>query len=74
MRERGFTRVVLAGLALDFCVRYSAEDAKRAGFEVTVIEDACRAIDRDGSLDAARRSFAELGVELVASREVSAAA
>ena len=74
LRERGFTRVVLAGLALDFCVRYSAEDAKRAGFEVTVIEDACRAIDRDGSLDAARRSFAELGVDLVASREVSAAA
>jgi nicotinamidase/pyrazinamidase len=68
LRERGLNRVFLAGLALDFCVRYSAEDAYRCGFEVIVVEDACRAIDVSGSLDAARRRFAELSVPLVATR------
>jgi nicotinamidase/pyrazinamidase len=63
LRERGFTRVFLAGLALDFCVRYSAEDAKRETFEVVVVEDACRAIDVDGSLDDTRLSFTALGIE-----------
>ena len=62
LRERGFTRVFLAGLAFDFCVRYSAEDASREGFEVVVIEDACRGIDVDGSMAAARDSFDELGI------------
>ena len=47
LRERGFERVFLAGLALDFCVRHSAEDARKLGFAATVIEDACRAIDID---------------------------
>ena len=61
-RERGFTRVVLAGLAFDFCVRYSAEDAQREGFEVVVIEDACRGIDVDGSMTAARESLERLGI------------
>jgi nicotinamidase/pyrazinamidase len=62
MRERGFVRVFLAGLAFDFCVRYSAEDAKRENFEVVVVEDACRGIDVDGSMEDARRSFAALGI------------
>jgi nicotinamidase/pyrazinamidase len=62
LRERGFSRVVLAGLAFDFCVRYSAEDAHRQGFAVTVVEDACRAIDVEGSLAATRQRFAELGI------------
>lgn len=62
IRERGFTRVLLVGLALDFCVRYTAEDAHRAGFSVVVIEDACRAIDVEGSLLAARQSLADLRV------------
>jgi nicotinamidase/pyrazinamidase len=44
LRERGFTRVFLAGLATDFCVAFSAEDAMRAGFQAIVLEDACRAI------------------------------
>jgi nicotinamidase/pyrazinamidase len=44
LRERGFLRVFIAGLAFDFCVRYSAEDARRIGFDVVVIEDACRGI------------------------------
>jgi nicotinamidase/pyrazinamidase len=62
LRERGFRRVFLAGLALDFCVRYSAEDASREGFDVVVIEDACRGIDVDGSVAATRESLNTLGV------------
>jgi nicotinamidase/pyrazinamidase len=62
LRERGFDRVFVAGLALDFCVRYSVEDARKLGFEVTVIEDACRAIDTGGSMDETRRNFASAGV------------
>jgi len=65
LRERGLTRVFAAGLALDFCVRYSAEDARREGFAVAVIEDACRGIDVDGSVDATRGSFAALDVTAV---------
>jgi nicotinamidase/pyrazinamidase len=65
LRERGFTRLFFAGLAFDFCVRYSAEDAKRHGFEAFVVEDACRAIDLAGSEAAARASFAALGVPCV---------
>jgi nicotinamidase/pyrazinamidase len=60
--ERRFERVFLAGLALDFCVRYSAEDARKLGFPATVIEDACRAIDIDGSMAETRRSFAAAGI------------
>jgi len=62
LRQRGFSRVFLAGLALDFCVRYSAEDARREGFTVFVIEDACRGIDVDGSVAATHASLAALGV------------
>ncbi len=65
LRERGFSRVFLAGLAFDFCVRYSAEDARREGFEVVVIEDACRSIDVDGSAAATRQLLRELGVRCV---------
>ena len=61
LRERGFKRVVLAGLALDFCVRYSAEYAHRQGFDVVVIEYACRAIHLAGSLAATRASLAAIG-------------
>jgi nicotinamidase/pyrazinamidase len=63
LRERGIKRVFVCGLALDFCVRYSAEDARRQGFDVAVIEDACRGIDLGGSVQAARESFAALGIE-----------
>jgi nicotinamidase/pyrazinamidase len=62
LRERGFTRVFLAGLAFDFCVRYSAEDAKNEGFDVIVFEDACRAIDVGGSVLATRTTFNTIGV------------
>jgi nicotinamidase/pyrazinamidase len=62
LRERGFTRVFLVGLATDFCVAYSAVDARKAGFEVVVIEDACRAIDTGDSLTAAWERMRDAGV------------
>jgi nicotinamidase/pyrazinamidase len=65
LRECELKTIFVAGLALDFCVRFSAEDARKAGFEVAVIEDACRGIDLDGSTAAAHRSFAELGIPVV---------
>jgi nicotinamidase/pyrazinamidase len=61
LRDRGFTRVFLAGLAFDFCVRYSTEDARREGFPVVVVEDACRGIDIEGSMDATRESLGKIG-------------
>ena len=70
LRERGLKRVFLAGLALDFCVRYSAEDARRCGFEVIVAEDACRGIDVNGSVAAARQKFRDLVIPLVATRSI----
>jgi nicotinamidase/pyrazinamidase len=66
LRERAFHRVFLCGLATDFCVRYSAEDAKSLGFDVAVIIDACRGIDSGGSLAEAHESFRQRGV-----REIS---
>jgi nicotinamidase/pyrazinamidase len=74
LRERGLARLFLAGLAFDFCVRFSAEDARRAGFDVRVVEDACRAIDMEGSAAATRRSLAELGIPLVRAEEVAGSA
>ena len=65
LRERGLTRVFLAGLALDFCVRYSAEDAHREGLAAVVIADACRGIDVDGSVAETRRDLAALGVTTI---------
>ncbi|MCB1433884.1 MAG: isochorismatase family protein, partial [Alphaproteobacteria bacterium] len=64
LKERGFTRVTCVGLAFDFCVRFSAEDAHALGFETEVIEAACRAIDLNGSAAATRSSFAERGIVL----------
>jgi nicotinamidase/pyrazinamidase len=74
LRERGFTRVFMAGLAFDFCVRYSAEDARHEGFEVIVIEDACRGIDVEGSVAATRRSFVERNIRCVFADVVDATA
>jgi nicotinamidase/pyrazinamidase len=65
LRECDLTRVFLAGLALDYCVRYSAEDAQAQGFAVIIVEDACRAIDGSGSLDAAHRSFSQRNISVV---------
>jgi nicotinamidase/pyrazinamidase len=65
LRERELKTVFVAGLAFDFCVRYSAEDARKAGFEVAVIEDACRGIDLEGSMAAAHHSLKSLGISIV---------
>ena len=72
LRERGFSRIFLAGLALDFCVRYSAEDARREGFAVFVVEDGCRGIDVADSVAATRASFAALGIACLAMAEFAA--
>src|ERR1035437_4253865 len=71
--ERGFRRVFLAGLAFDFCVRYSAEDARREGFEAIVIEDACRSIDVDGSMAATRELFTASGIRCIPASAVAGA-
>jgi nicotinamidase/pyrazinamidase len=64
LRERGFTRVFLAGLAFDFCVLWSAEDARRLGFEAVVLEDGCRSLDLAGSAAAARARLAAAGATI----------
>jgi nicotinamidase/pyrazinamidase len=64
LRERGLTRLRLAGIATDYCVAWSALDARREGFAVTVIVDACCAIDLDGSLDRALAEMRAAGVVL----------
>jgi nicotinamidase/pyrazinamidase len=64
LRTRGIDTVTLVGLATDFCVNYSALDAARLGFRVRVIEDLCRAIDLNGSLQAARAAMRHAGVDL----------
>ncbi len=74
LRERGLRRVFLAGLAFDFCVRYSAEDAHREGFQAIVIEDACRGIDVDGSMAATRELFKTLGIRCISGNAIEAAA
>ncbi|HEV2337050.1 MAG TPA: bifunctional nicotinamidase/pyrazinamidase [Stellaceae bacterium] len=65
LRERGFERVTLCGLASDFCVYYSAIDAREAGFATAVALGASRAIDIDGSLAQALRAMREAGIELL---------
>lgn len=62
LRTRGVTAVTLAGLATDYCVAYSALDAARLGFSVTIVEGASRAIDLNGSLTAAREATLAAGV------------
>lgn len=75
LRSRGMTRVFLAGLATDFCVAWSAEDAVRLGFEVVVIEDACRGIGLPvapgrTTLDEAHDRLAVLGVRFISSMDL----
>jgi nicotinamidase/pyrazinamidase len=75
LRQRGFRDLVLCGLATDFCVAWSAEDAIRLGYEVTIVEDACRAIalPLEGgrtSMDAARERLTAQGVRFVGSQDI----
>lgn len=69
-RERGLERVFFAGLAYDFCVGFSALDARRRGLEAVVIRDACRAIDVEGSVESMEAEFGRAGVRVVANEEV----
>jgi nicotinamidase/pyrazinamidase len=72
LRERGLRRVFLVGLAYDFCVGYSALDARGHGFEAIVIRDACRSIDLHGSVARMEAEFASVGVEVIDSAELLA--
>ncbi|MGA7244795.1 MAG: isochorismatase family protein, partial [Terracidiphilus sp.] len=71
LRERGLTHVFLAGLAYDYCVGYSALDARRLGLPAAILRDACRAIDLTGSVAAIEQKFATAGVELVNTADLS---
>jgi nicotinamidase/pyrazinamidase len=72
LRERALTRVFLVGLAYDYCVGYSALDARRLGFPAFVVRDACRAIDLNNSVAAIEAEFAHAGVALVDSNQLFA--
>jgi nicotinamidase/pyrazinamidase len=65
LRERGLRRIFMAGLATDYCVHYSAVDARRLGFDTVLVEAGCRAIDLAGSLAAAWAAMGDAGVQRV---------
>lgn len=69
LRDRGVKRVFLCGLAYDYCVRFTAEDAVREGFEAVVVEDACRAISEE-TAEAAKAGFKALGVVEIAAADL----
>lgn len=71
LRRRGIHRVFLCGLATDYCVAWSALDARREGFETYVIEDACRAIDLKGSLAKAWADMTKAGVTRINSSDIA---
>src|SRR6201995_4796260 len=71
LKARKLNRVFLAGLATDFCVAWSALDARKAGFETYVIEDACRGIDTQGSLAKAWTDMAKAGVKRIKSGDIA---
>jgi nicotinamidase/pyrazinamidase len=70
LRERSLGRVFLAGLAFDFCVLWSAEDARRLGFEAVVVRDACRSIDLAGSEQDTLHRLQAASVPLAVSTEI----
>jgi len=70
LKQRGLKRVFFAGLATDFCVAWSALDARRQGFQSLVIEDACRGIDVQGSLAKAWADMKKAGVQRIQSADV----
>ncbi|KQP23634.1 bifunctional nicotinamidase/pyrazinamidase [Pseudorhodoferax sp. Leaf267] len=73
LKARGIKTVYITGLATDFCVAWTALDARKAGFEAYVIEDATRAIDLNGSLAAAWKQMAAQGVKRIQSGDVEGA-
>jgi nicotinamidase/pyrazinamidase len=73
LKARGIKTVFVTGLATDFCVAWTAMDARKAGFEAYVIEDACRGIDLNGSLAAAWKSMQAKGVKRIQSTDLDIA-
>ena len=73
LKARGIKTVFVTGLATDFCVGWTAMDARKAGFEIYVIEDACRAIDLNGSLAAAWKQMGAKGVKRIQSGDIDLA-
>ena len=71
LKERALSRVFLAGLAYDYCVGYSALDARRLGLPAYVIRDACRAIDLNGSVAAIEAEMAKAGVQTIETRDLT---
>lgn len=65
LRERGLNRLLIAGLATDFCILWTALDAREAGFDVAVAQDAVRGIDHDGSVERAWAAMTQAGVRRV---------
>ena len=70
LRERKLSRIFFAGLAYDFCVGFSALDARRLGFEAIILRDACRAIDLEDSVKKIEAEFAQAGVKRIESGEL----
>lgn len=73
LKARGIKTVYVTGLATDFCVGWTAIDARKAGFAVYVVEDACRGIDLNGSLAAAWKQMAAKGVKRIQSADIDVA-
>jgi nicotinamidase/pyrazinamidase len=71
LKDRGIKRLFVTGLATDFCVAWTALDARAAGFECYVVEDACRGIDLNGSLAAAWKTMEGSGVKRIQSKEIA---
>lgn len=71
LSDLGVTRVFLCGLATDFCVAWTAYDAREAGLEVVVVEDACRGIDLEGSLARAQSEMDARGILRIATGDLS---
>jgi nicotinamidase/pyrazinamidase len=71
LRDRGLKRLFMCGLATDFCVAWSALDGRREGFPVVLLEDACRAIDLNGSLAAARGEMIRSGITVTDSSHLA---
>jgi nicotinamidase/pyrazinamidase len=70
LRERGIRRVFVSGLATDFCVAWTALDARKSAFETYVIEDACRGIDLNGSMGAAWSAMSKRGIRRIQSTDI----
>ncbi len=72
LRERGIDTIYIAGLATDFCVHWSAVDGRKQGFDVSVVEDASRGIDTNGSMDRAMKRIRESGAHIVTAEDAMA--